>query len=223
MSEVLISSLPWGVVQNGAGEAQVAAPYTITLVDNTPVASGLTNGFGEIPGTLPTGIYKVTVMGRTKIIHVWETDETVGGSAITGAVLSPTFVTDMATQAELDVVNALAAAAKKFRTGHTWALGGPLTAGMFVPRIAVPKITAQAVQFISVRHRIISGTSITIQLVRNGSNLGSTFNATTTPTSTSVAGMPVTLADLDDIYFALSAPSATPADLSLTAIFEHTI
>jgi len=218
MSEVAIATMPWGVVQDASGAAQAAAAYSITLVDNTLVANGFTNSYGEIPGTLPTGIYKVTVLGRTKIVHVFEADETFSGGALTGPITTPSFASDMATQAELD-----ATVVKKFRTSHTWALGGPLTAGMFVPRATVPKLTNQAVQLVSIRAGIISGTSATVQLIRNGSNVGSTFSVTTTFSNFTPTGLPLTLADLDQIWFSITGATATPADMSFSAIFEHTV
>lgn len=218
MTDVLLSTMPWGVVQNAAGDSQAGVPFTVTLIDNTAVLSDFTNTFGEMPGSLPSGIYKVTVMGRTKVVHVLETDEVLAGSALSGPFLTPVFKVDMATQAELD-----AATVKKLRTSNTWALGGPLTAGMFVPRTTVPKLSTQAVQLVSIRAGLISGTQATIQLLRNAAvTVGSTFNVTNAFATFTPTGLPLTLADLDQIYFSITAVVGTPADLSFSAIFEHT-
>lgn len=218
MTDVLLSTMPWGVVQNAAGDSQAGVPFTVTLIDNTAVLSDFTNTFGEMPGSLPSGIYKVTVMGRTKVVHVLETDEVLAGSALSGPFLTPAFKVDMATQAELD-----AATVKKLRTSNTWALGGPLTAGMFVPRTTVPKLSTQAVQLVSIRAGLISGTQATIQLLRNAAvTVGSTFNVTNAFATFTPTGLPLTLADLDQIYFSITAVVGTPADLSFSAIFEHT-
>lgn len=224
-TRVLIASLPWGVVQDTEGNAQAGVAFTITLIDNTPVISDFTNSFGEMPGELPSGIYKVSVMGgRTKVVHVLSANETVGG-VLTGPLLAPDFAADMATQAELNAIATLAAASKKFRINHTWTIGGTLTAGMFIPRIYVGKVAAQAIQLVQTKTLLNSGTSAVVQLTRNGSAITS---GSFTPTSaggvvTTTAFAPVTLADGDFLSFTIASPVGTPADLSLTMILEHTI
>lgn len=105
-----------------------------------------------------------------------------------------------------------------FRTGHSWAVAGVLTAGQSVPAIFVPKVAAQTATLVSVRAMLASGTSIGVQVQRNGSNLGSLITVTPTAGSTAFSQA---FADLDTLKIVLSAPVASPTDLSFTAIFEH--
>jgi hypothetical protein len=105
-----------------------------------------------------------------------------------------------------------------FRTGHSWAVAGVLTAGQSVPPIFVPKVAAQTATLVSVRAMLASGTSIGVQVQRNGSNLGSLITVTSTAASTAFSQA---FADLDTLKIVLSAPVASPSDLSFTAIFEH--
>jgi hypothetical protein len=105
-----------------------------------------------------------------------------------------------------------------FRTGHSWAVAGVLTAGQSVPPIFIPKVAAQTATLVSVRAMLASGTSIGVQVQRNGSNLGSLITVTPTAASTTFSQA---FADLDRLGIVLSAPVASPSDLSFTAIFEH--
>jgi hypothetical protein len=108
--------------------------------------------------------------------------------------------------------------APAFRVGHTWALGGVLTAAINVPHIYVPKAARQVATLVGARAVLGSGTSIVCQLQRNGSNLGSTISVTTTAATTVFSQA---LADGDAIDLVLSSPVGSPTDLSFTLIIEH--
>lgn len=107
----------------------------------------------------------------------------------------------------------------KFRTGRTWAIAGPLDqAPEAIPPIFVPEAVGENTTLIAMRAALLSGTSVMIQMQKNGANLGAPFLVTTTPTSVSFAEP---IVDLDMIGWTRSALVGNPSGLSLTAIFEH--
>ena len=109
--------------------------------------------------------------------------------------------------------------AKTFRTGHTWLISGAVVAAT-LPPIFIPEVGAQATTLVSVRAQILSGTNVTAQMQRNGSNLGSAITVTPTPGSTVFSQV---MADLDRLGLTLSSPTGSPADLTVTAILEHVV
>ncbi len=109
---------------------------------------------------------------------------------------------------------------KPIQTGHTWALVGDLTALTTLPSIFVPIVGTQVAKLISIRTKIASGTSIGVQVKRNGTNVGSVITVTTTAATTSLGT--VTLAANDELQLVLSSPVGTPTSLSATLILEHT-
>jgi hypothetical protein len=111
------------------------------------------------------------------------------------------------------------AAAKTFRTGHTWMVAGAVSAAT-LPPIFVPEGSGQAATLIAVRAQILSGTNVTVQMQYNGSNLGSAIIVTTTAGSTAFSQA---VTDLDRLVLVLSIPVGSPADLSVTAIVEHVV
>ena len=113
----------------------------------------------------------------------------------------------------------IAAPTKTFRTGHTWLVAGAVAAAT-LPPMFVPKVSGQTSTLVAVRTQILSGTNITVQMQRNGTNLGSAITATTSPGSTAFSQA---MADLDRLGLVLSAPTGSPADLSVTAILEHAV
>lgn len=105
-----------------------------------------------------------------------------------------------------------------FRYGHTWALVGDIIAAT-LPVMFVPKNGTQNVTLVGTRAKIGGGTSITAQVQRNGSNLGSPITVTPTAATTAFSQA---LADQDEIRVVLSAPVGSPTDLSFTLLLEHT-
>lgn len=112
-----------------------------------------------------------------------------------------------------------AGSTKTFRTGHTWLIAGAVAAAT-LPPIFVPEIGGQTTTLIAVSAQILSGTNVTVQMQRNGTNLGSAITVTTTPESASFSQ---TIADLDRLGLVLSAPVGSPTDLSVTAVLEHVV
>ena len=106
-----------------------------------------------------------------------------------------------------------------YQIGQTWGVGGALTASMILPSIFVPKRSNQSITIVGARAVINSGTSIGIQLQRNGTNVGSVMTVTTTA---SLATLSQALADGDRLSLVTSSPSGSPSDLSYTVLLEHT-
>lgn len=109
---------------------------------------------------------------------------------------------------------------KVVRVGHTWAVGGALNAGINVPQIFVPEASGQSTVLVAARSMIGAGTSIDVQVQRNGSNVGSAITVTTTAATTTFSQA---LSDMDALDIVLSSPSGSPVDLSFTLVLEHTV
>jgi hypothetical protein len=106
---------------------------------------------------------------------------------------------------------------KVFATGHTWAIPGALAA-LTLPPIFVPEAGAQDTRLIGARAMIGSGTSIAVQVRRNGIGVGSPIVVTTTAATTAFAQA---LIDTDTLGLVLSSPIGAPTDLSVTLLLEH--
>lgn len=109
---------------------------------------------------------------------------------------------------------------RTFNTGHTWTIGGTVAA-QTTPVMFVPVADTQSVSLVAARHKIASGTSVTVQVRRNGTNVGSTI--TVGPTSTTTALGPVTLSNGDELDAVITSPTGTPIDLSFSLTLEHVI
>jgi hypothetical protein len=107
-----------------------------------------------------------------------------------------------------------------FRLGHTWGLVGDVSALTTLPSMFVPLLGTQAAVLYGVRTKLGSGTSVGVQVRRNGSNVGSVITVTGTATTTPLGD--VALADNDELTIVLSSPVGTPSNLSVTVILEHT-
>jgi len=106
-----------------------------------------------------------------------------------------------------------------FRTGRTWAVAGPLDqAPAVIPPIFVPEASGENTTLIAMRAALLSGTSVMIQMQKNGVNLGDPFIVTTTPVSIPFSEP---IVDLDMIGWTRASSVGNPSGLSLTAIFEH--
>lgn len=113
---------------------------------------------------------------------------------------------------------------KTFRTSHTFAIKGEITAADTVPSFYVPEASGQASSIISVSHKIRSGTSVTWTLLRNGSAAHATYTGgVADSTGPNTLTQTVALTDGDEIELDITAVSATPTDLTVTVIVEHVI
>ena len=107
-----------------------------------------------------------------------------------------------------------------FREGHTWGLVGDVSALTILPSLFIPLTGTQMATLVALRAKIVSGTSISVQVQRNGSNVGSVITVTTTATTASLGN--VALSDGDELTLVLSSPVGTPTHLGATLILEHT-
>ena len=108
-----------------------------------------------------------------------------------------------------------------FREGHTFAVLGNLAPVTVLPSFFVPKAANQTVKLSALRAKIVSGTSIAVQIKRNGSDVGSPITVTPTTTSTSLGD--IALADGDEISAVCSAHSGAPTTLSATVVLEWSV
>jgi hypothetical protein len=106
---------------------------------------------------------------------------------------------------------------KVFATGHTWAIPGALTA-LALPPIFVPEAGLQDTRLIGARAVIGSGTSVAVQVRRNGIAVGTPITVTTAAATTAFSQA---LADTDTLGLVLSSLAGSPADLSVTLLLEH--
>ena len=109
--------------------------------------------------------------------------------------------------------------ALKVRLGHTWGLVGDVSALTALPSIFVPLIAPQVTTLYGIRTKIRSGTSVGLQMQRNGSNIGGPITVTTTAVTTMLGG--VVLADGDELTPIRSSPVGAPTDFSATLILEQ--
>jgi hypothetical protein len=108
---------------------------------------------------------------------------------------------------------------RPFRLGHTWGLVGDVSGLTTLPAMFVPLLGTQAASLIGVRTRLGSGTSVGVQVRRNGGNLGSVITATGTAATTAFSQA---LAADDELTIVLSAPVGTPTNLGVSLFIEHT-
>jgi hypothetical protein len=107
-----------------------------------------------------------------------------------------------------------------FRLGHTWGLVGDVTVITTLPSLFIPLRAGQASALAAVRAKLGSGTSINVQVKRNGLDVGSPITVTPAAWTTSLGN--VALADGDEVTVVLSSPIGNPSDLGITLILEHT-
>jgi hypothetical protein len=107
-----------------------------------------------------------------------------------------------------------------FRLGHTWGLVGDVSDLTTLPSIFIPFNGTQAAKLVGIRTKLASGTSVGVQVKRNGSNVGGVITVTTASTMTSLGNVAIS-AD-DELSMVLSAPVGTPTHLSATLVVEHT-
>jgi hypothetical protein len=96
---------------------------------------------------------------------------------------------------------------------------GDVSAITTVPSIFVPLVAPQITNLYGIRTKIGSGTSVGVQVLRNGTNVGGVVTVTPT-TATTLLGN-VGLADGDELTLVLSSPVGTPSNFSATLILEQ--
>jgi hypothetical protein len=112
-------------------------------------------------------------------------------------------------------------ATMKYRATHTFALVGDVSAITGMPSFFVSLIGSQTAVLYGIRADIASGTSVGVQVVKNGTNVGGVITVTPTTATTTLGS--VALADNDELTIVLSAPVGTPTNLGVSLIIEHTV
>jgi len=97
----------------------------------------------------------------------------------------------------------------------------------FIPPFFVAAPPGQTVTLVGVRHGIRSGTSVTVNVQRNGQTVAGLGNVNVTTTNTStMLNEKLALADLDRLQIVVSAVSAapnTPKSMSFTLFLEYSV
>ena len=111
-----------------------------------------------------------------------------------------------------------------FYTSNTYAISGeikvPSGSVDYIVPFYVPVKSGTTVKLIAVRHSIQSGTSATVKLTKNGTDITGFTSMSVTTTDTSTDPTDVTLADNDEIALVVTAVSGTPKHLTVTLIYE---
>jgi hypothetical protein len=84
-----------------------------------------------------------------------------------------------------------------------------------------PLVGTQAAILYGIRAKLGGGTSVGVQVTRNGSNVGSVITVTSTAATTTLGS--VALADGDALALVLSAPTGSPTNFGATLILEQTL
>jgi hypothetical protein len=116
---------------------------------------------------------------------------------------------------------------KTFRTTHTFAVGGAIAVPSgdtdYIPGFFVGLAAGQTATVVKARYRINGGTSATIKLTKNGTDITGFTAMSATTTTTSTTPTAVAVADDDYIAVVVTAVSGAPKNLTCTVELEHTV
>ena len=107
-----------------------------------------------------------------------------------------------------------------FRTAHGFVIGGEITAALVVPDLHIAEAVTQVATLVKMVAKLESGTSVDVQVRKNGSALGTAKTVTVSKQSFSYSDA---LADDDALDLTFSSPVAVPKDLGATLIIEHVV
>jgi hypothetical protein len=107
-----------------------------------------------------------------------------------------------------------------FRTSHGFLIANALDATIVVPDLYISETAKQSAVIVSLVAKIESGTSIDVQVRRNGANVSTAKTVTSAKQSFALSQA---ITDGDAIDLVLSAPVGSPRDLGATVIIEHTV
>jgi hypothetical protein len=152
---------------------------------------------------------------------------TVDGSPDTSADYVVTYDSSAGSHKKVLIDDVLGDQSKVIRQGHTWAIAGEVRVASgdtdFLMPFFVSLANGQTAKIVSCRYKINSGTSATVNVQRNGSNVSgltglnvSTTANTTTPTS-------IDLSENDQLSLVITSVNGTPKNLSFTIFIEHTV
>ena len=113
---------------------------------------------------------------------------------------------------------------KVYRVGHSYLISGSIAIPSgetdFIVPFFVSLATGQTATLVKARHSINAGTSVTINLQRNGSTItgysGVTVNTTPSNTTASQA-----ISDDDEIALVVTGVSGSPFNLNFTIFIEY--
>lgn len=113
---------------------------------------------------------------------------------------------------------------RSLRVPHTFTVANEVKVASgddnYIPPFFVPVPSGQRVALVGMRHRINSGTSVSIEIHRNGV-LATGFSASATTTSTTTDPANVALADNDTLALVVTAVSGTPKNLTVSVFLEY--
>jgi hypothetical protein len=119
------------------------------------------------------------------------------------------------------------AISKKIQLPYTWAVGGPIAVAAsdtdFIPPFFVPVLTGTTVVLARAKHRINSGTSATVSLQKNGTDITGWTGISVTTTSTLTDAADASFADGDTLALVVTAVSGTPKNLSFSVFLEYVV
>lgn len=108
---------------------------------------------------------------------------------------------------------------------HTFTIPGDVAVAVgevdFIVPFFVAVATGRTVTLTRARHRINAGTSATVKLTRNGTDITGFTAISVTPTSTTTDPTDIALADLDLIALVVSAVSGGPKNLTFSLVIKH--
>lgn len=112
------------------------------------------------------------------------------------------------------------AGVSNFETVHTYAIAGNINTTDFIPPMFFQKLAGQTSTLKKVVYRVQTGTSATVKLQRNGSDITG-YTAISATTSKAATLQDQVLADGDELALVVTAISGTPANLTFTLVIEH--
>lgn len=112
------------------------------------------------------------------------------------------------------------------RESHTWAVAGEIKVPSgdtdYIPGMFASKSASETLTLKKLRGRINSGTSVTLKLQKNGSDVtGYTALVVNSTTGVDLGSTDVAITDDDRLAIVVTAVSGTPKNLSVTAVFER--
>lgn len=115
---------------------------------------------------------------------------------------------------------------KTFRTSHTWAVQGEIKVPSgdtdYIPGFYVAEAGTQATSIIKARGRINSGTSVTVDLKKNGTNFLTGWVIDTTTTAGEENDFAdEAVAEYDYIQVVVTAVAGTPKNMTVSLVLEH--
>lgn len=119
----------------------------------------------------------------------------------------------------------LAGTPKTVRIPHTFTISGevkvPVGDVSYIPPFFVPVPVGQTAKVASIRHRINSGTSVSVSLRKSSVQIAA-ITVTTTSTSSSITGTD-TLTNNDDLSLLVTAVSGTPKNMTVSVYLDYTV